>query len=321
MKRERIGKETPVVVIGGPTASGKSALALHVAERLNGTVINADAMQVYRELAILTARPTPADMARVPHRLYGVLSARERCTVARWLDLAQAGIAAAHEAGRPPVIVGGTGLYLKALMEGLAAVPDIPAAVRAEARARHAALGGPAFHAELARLDAAMAARLKPGDTQRLIRAWEVVAATGQSLAQFQQAPATAPKLSFVTIRLLPPREDVYAACDGRCRRMLEEGALDEVRALLALKLAPDLPAMKAVGVRELARYLDREATGEAALKAFQQATRNYAKRQLTWFRHQLPRAQTWSAQFSESLLEEIFSFIRNVVDRRDSTD
>lgn len=320
MKREELGKESPVVVIGGPTASGKSALALAVAERWDGTVINADAMQVYRELRAVTARPTDADMARAPHRLYGVLSAGERCTVARWLDLALAEIATAQREGHLPVVVGGTGLYLKALMKGLAAVPDVPAEVRADARAKHAALGGPAFHAELRRLDPQMASRLKPGDTQRLIRAWEVITATGRSLAQFHQTPAPAPDLRFVPIRLLPPREPLYAACDARCRRMLEEGALEEVRALVALALDPDLPAMKAVGVRELARHVRGEAAREAALQAFQQTTRNYAKRQLTWFRHQMPQAQTCDAQFSESMAVEIFSFIRNVVDRRGKT-
>ncbi len=320
MKRRRIGKESPVVVIGGPTASGKSALALGLAERLNGIVINADAMQVYRELGVLTARPTPDDEARVPHRLYGVLSAAQRCTVARWRRLALAAIAGARREGRLPIVVGGTGLYLKALMEGLARVPDIPAAVRAEAKARHAAIGAQGLHAELRRLDPEMAARLKPGDSQRLIRAWEVITATGQSLAAFQKAIPAPPKLWFVPIRLLPPREALYAACDGRCQRMLAEGALDEVRALRALGLDPDLPAMKALGMRELTACLDGAVGRTEALAAFQQATRNYAKRQLTWFRHQMPRAHTWSAQFSESLFDETFSFIRKLVDPAGST-
>ncbi|HTY69188.1 MAG TPA: tRNA (adenosine(37)-N6)-dimethylallyltransferase MiaA [Alphaproteobacteria bacterium] len=315
MKRSRIGKESPVVVIGGPTASGKSALALGLAERLNGIVINADAMQVYHELRVLTARPTPDEEVRVPHRLYGVLSAAQRCTVARWRRLALAAIAGARREGRLPIVVGGTGLYLKALMEGLARVPDIPAEVRAQAKARHAAVGSQGLHAELSRLDPEMAARLKPGDSQRLIRAWEVITATGQSLAAFQQAILAPPKLWFVPIRLLPPREALYAACDARCRRMLAEGALDEVRALRALGLDPDLPAMKALGLRELMACLDGEVSRTAALAAFQQATRNYAKRQLTWFRHQMPQAQTWNAQFSERLFGETFSFIRKLVD------
>ncbi len=321
MKRTGLGKESPVVVIGGPTASGKSAAALVLGERLNGTIINADSMQVYRELAILTARPTPAEMARVPHRLYGVMPAAERCTAARWRALAVDEIAAARGAGRLPIVVGGTGLYLKALMEGLAPVPDISPDVREAARAKHAALGGAAFRSELAQMDPEMAARLEAGDTQRLLRAWEVVTATGRSLAAFQQAPADAPPLWFVPVRLLPPREALYAACDARCRRMLAEGALEEAAALRALALAPDLPAMKALGVRELLRHLDGERSRDEALRLFQQATRNYAKRQLTWFRHQMPQAQTWAAQFSESLSEEIFSFIRKLVDPKGSTD
>lgn len=316
MKRKGLGKETPVVVIGGPTASGKSALALALAQKLSGIVVNADAMQVYRELRVLTARPTAAEMELVPHRVYGVLPAAERCTVARWRTLALAAIAEARQDGRLPIVVGGTGLYLKALMQGLAEVPEIPSDVRAAAKARQATLGSPGLHAELERLDPAMAARLKPGDTQRLIRAWEVVTATGQSLAAFQQAAPAPPGLWFVPLRLLPPREALYAACDARCRRMLDEGAWDEVAALRALALDPDVPAMKAVGVRELARSLAGELGRDETLAVFQQATRNYAKRQLTWFRHQMPQAQTWAAQFSESLIKEIFSFIRKLIDQ-----
>lgn len=316
MKQDRLGKQTPVIVIGGPTASGKSALALAIAEEFGGTVINADAMQVYRELPVLTARPTAAEAKRVPHRLYGVLSARQRCTAARWRTMALAAIATAQGKGRLPIMVGGTGLYLKALMEGLAPVPAIPPEIRAQARARHAELGGPGFHAELKRLDPKMAERLKPGDTQRLLRAWEVITATGRSLALFQKIPPAPTKLWFESFRLLPQREALYAACDARCRRMLAEGAMDEVRALLALKLDPDLPAMKAVGVRELAQHLAGDLSRADALARFQQATRNYAKRQLTWLRHQMPDAQTWDAQFSESVQEKTFSFIRKVIDR-----
>ena len=320
MKRNELGKKTPVLVIGGPTASGKSALALALAEAFGGTVINADAMQVYRELSVVTARPTPAETKRVPHRLYGVLSARQRCTAARWRTMALAAIAAAQRQGRLPIVVGGTGLYLKALMEGLAPVPEIPPEVRATARARHAELGAERFHAELGRLDPAMAKRLKPGDTQRLLRAWEVITATGRSLALFQKIPPARLPLWFVPIRLLTPREALYQACDERCRRMLAGGALDEVQALLGMKLDPDLPAMKAVGVRELAAFLAGEVTREQALAKFQQVTRNYAKRQLTWFRHQMPEAQTWDAQFSESVRERIFSFIRKVIDPVESS-
>jgi tRNA dimethylallyltransferase len=305
----------PVVVIAGPTASGKSAAALAVAEEFGGVVINADSMQVYRDLPVLTAQPAPEDMARVPHRLYGVLAAEDRCTVARWRDMAQAEIDAARDGGRVPVVVGGTGMYLKALMQGLAPVPDVPPEIRAEAAERHAALGAAAFHAELATRDPEMAARLAPGDTQRVKRAYEVVVATGRSLASFQVHTAAA-DATFATVLLMPPREVLTAACAARCAAMIEAGAMEEVAALLARRLPPDLPAMKAVGVRELARHLGGELTREDALALFLQATRQYAKRQYTWFRHQLRGAQGWDAQFSESLKAEIFSFIRKSVDR-----
>lgn len=300
-----------VVVVAGPTASGKSAAALALAEMFRGTVINADSMQVYRELPVLTAQPTPDEQARAPHRLYGVLPAEERCTAGRWRAMALAAITEADAAGRLPIVVGGTGLYLKALMEGLAPIPPVPPEIRAEVAARSKALGAVAFHAELARLDPVMAARLKPGDTQRVRRAYEVVVATGRSIAAFQGATAPGPHV-FVKLLLMPLREALNAACDARCRQMLAAGALDEVRALLAQGLDPDLPAMKAVGVRELARHLRGEIDLSAALTLFQQATRQYAKRQYTWFRHQFEANRIWSAQFSERVSEEMFSFIRN---------
>jgi tRNA dimethylallyltransferase len=304
-----------VIVVAGPTASGKSAAALAIAEEFRGTVINADSMQVYRELPVLTAQPAAADMARVPHRLYGVLSADERCTVGRWSTMAQTEIAAAQDAGRLPIVAGGTGLYLKALMQGLAPVPDVAPQIRAATAARHEALGAELFHAELAQLDPVMAARLAPGDTQRVRRAHEVITATGRSLASYQ-AETGAASGDFVTLLLMPPREVLNAACARRCQAMMDGGALDEVEALLARNLPPDLPAMKAVGVRELARHLGGELDREGALALFRQATRQYAKRQYTWFRHQLRGAQGWDAQFSESLKPEIFSFIRKSVDR-----
>lgn len=313
----------PVVVIGGPTASGKSALALAVAEEFGGTVINADSMQVYRELAVLTARPGPADLARAPHRLYGMLEVTERCSAARWRDLAMAEIAASHGAGRLPVVVGGTGLYLKALLEGLSPIPEIPPAIRAAALALVAERGAAALHAELGRRDPVMAARLQPTDRQRLVRAWEVLEATGRSLAAWQSEPPPqepgAPALAPIVFVLEPPRPALYAACDRRLAAMLAAGALDEVAALDRLGLAPDLPALKAVGVPELLAHLRGELTLPDALVAAQQATRRYAKRQITWFRHQIGAANRLSpagtgAQYLERLTEEIFSNIRRFV-------
>jgi len=308
--------QTPVLLITGPTASGKSRLAVAVAEEFRGTVINADSMQVYRDLAVLTARPGQAELARAPHRLFGVLDASELCSAARWLELAEAEIATASRAERLPVLVGGTGLYLKALLSGLAPVPPIPAEVRRAARALHREIGGERFHGALAARDPAGAARLNPGDTQRLIRAYEVVAATGRSLSDWQREQARATRAGVAAIVLLPPREELYAAIDARFAAMASAGALGEVRTLMARNLAPDLPALKAVGLPELAQHLRGEMTLEGAIKATQQASRRYAKRQMTWLRTQLPPptelpTHTIRAQFSESQLPDIFAFIR----------
>jgi tRNA dimethylallyltransferase len=309
------GAKTPVLVVAGPTASGKSALAAAIAEAFGGTVINADSMQVYRELPVLTAQPSAADRARAPHVLYGVLPAAERCTAGRWRAMALDAIAAARAQGRLPVVTGGTGLYLKALMEGLAQIPDVPPRVREETAALHERLGAERFHAALAARDPTAAARLAPGDTQRVRRAYEVFAATGRSILSYQAETATDGD-AFVTMLLMPPRAVLNAACDARCRAMIAAGALAEVRALLAQNLSPDLPAMKALGVRELARHLRGELDMDEAVALLQQATRRYAKRQYTWFRHQMPGAQVWDAQLSESIKAEIFSFIRKSVDR-----
>jgi len=321
----------PVLVIAGPTASGKSALALALAEATDGVVINADSMQVYSELRVLTARPDDAALRRATHRLYGVLSVAEPCSAGRWRRLALDEIAAARAAGRLPILAGGTGLYLKALMEGLAEIPDVPADIRAAAAARHAALGGAAFHAELAGRDPAMAARLRPSDRLRLIRAWVDIAAPGRSLAEWQAGAAASEHLTIQPILVLPPRAALYAACDARVVAMLAAGAVEEVRALLDMHLDPALPAMKAVGVRELGALLAGAATVVEATAAMQQATRNYAKRQLTWLRHQMPApgrvaagtieaAETLEvppgrmadAQLLESLKGRIFNFIRH---------
>jgi tRNA dimethylallyltransferase len=309
----------PVVIVAGPTASGKSALALAVAEALGGTVINADSMQVYRDLTVLTARPGAAELARAPHRLYGVIDAAEACSAGRWRDLALAEIAAARTAGRVPVLTGGSGLYLRSLLDGLAPVPRVPTEVREEARALHARLGGDAFRQALAARDPDAAQRLPAGDTQRLIRAYEVVTATGRPLADWRrgQGPAAGPPA--VAVLLLPSRAELYAACDARFLRMMERGVLDEVAALLARGLDPALPAMRAIGVPELTALLAGRASREAAVAAAQQATRRYAKRQYTWLRHQMPengalQKLALAEQFSESLLAKILPFIRHAL-------
>ena len=303
----------PVILLAGPTASGKSALAVALARRVGGVVINADSMQVYRELRVVTARPTPADEAAVPHRLYGVMSASEACSAARWRVLAMAEIAAAGGRGQVPIVVGGGGLYLRALVRGLAPVPDVPPPARDEARARHARLGGDAFHAALAERDPVMAARLHAGDTQRLIRAWEVIAATGRSLADWQALPPEDPlDAPLYTVLAAPERVALYAACDARFERMLADGALEEVAALDALGLDGRLPAMKALGVPALRSHLRGEIPLPQARVAAQQATRNYAKRQLTWFRHQITAELTLSGGSGDAqlLIEGVERFL-----------
>lgn len=305
----------PTVIVAGPTASGKSALALRLAERLGGVVINADSMQVYRELRVVTARPSSAEEARAPHRLYGVLAAAEACSAARWRDLALAEVAAARAAGKVAIIVGGTGLYLRTLQQGIADIPAIPAELRARLRAEQAAAGQAAFHARLAARDPAAAAAIRPSDPQRTLRAMEVLAATGESLAAWQARCATGPALDgpAAWIWLDPPREVLRQRAEGRFRQMVEQGAAEEVRALLALSLDPALPIMKALGVPELAAHVRGEIDIETAIQQAVFATRRYAKRQTTWFRHQLPPGRLQIAQFSESLEGEILSFIRRI--------
>ena len=306
----------PVLLLAGPTASGKSAFALTVAEKLDGTIINADSMQVYSELRILSNRPSAEDEARAPHRLFGVLSATDECSAARWCALALTEISAAHDAGRLPILVGGTGLYLKALLEGLSPIPDVPAELRSHLKQRLAEEGSVALHAELVRRDPATANRLEPEDSQRVMRALEVLDATGSSISEFQARSKAAPPshLVFSTVLLQPPRDELYARCDSRLARMMEAGAIDEVRRLRAANLDPGLPIMKALGVVEIGSYLDGLISLERALKDAQQATRRYAKRQTTWFRTQIIADLLIETQDSERFEEIFFSFIRQRV-------
>jgi tRNA dimethylallyltransferase len=301
---------TAVVLLAGPTASGKSALALDLAERFGGVVVNADAMQVYREMRVLTARPDAATEARVPHRLYGVLPASETCSAGRWRALAVGEIRAAQASGRLPIVVGGTGLYLKALTDGLAPVPPIPAAVRAAVRARLEAVGAEAFHAELMHRDPTTGGRLRPSDRQRLARAMEVLEATGIPLADWQERVSAAEGFRFLTLVLAPPRAALHAACDARFRAMVAAGALDEARRMRSLALDPALPATRALGLRELIRHLDGEIGLDEAVQLAQVATRRYAKRQMTWFRNQLHDPIVLGAQYSERVRQESFSKI-----------
>jgi tRNA dimethylallyltransferase len=283
---------------------------------LHGTIINADSLQCYRDLRILSARPDAAAMEGVPHRLYGLLDAAERGSVGQWRVLALGEIASAHAAGRLPIVVGGSGLYIRALQHGLAAVPPIPAAIRAAAAELYRTLGGAGLRERLAALDPAGAARLPSGDRQRLTRAFEVVRATGVPLGEWQARTATASPYRFTSVLLAPPREALYAACDARFRAMIAGGALDEAAALGSRGLDPTLPAMKAVGVAELLRHLRGETLLDEAIEEAQRATRRYAKRQMTWFRHQMVADLVLPDLVTAQLLESLLRCSRHFIDR-----
>ena len=279
-----------IILIAGPTASGKSALALALAEKLGGAVVNADSMQVYRDLRIITARPTPEEEARFAHRLYGHVDAAENFSVGRWCTEAADVLAAAQREARVAIVVGGTGLYFKALTQGLAAVPPIPAQIRNEVRGRLASDGVGALHAELTRRDPAAAARLMPADRARVTRALEVILATGRSLTLWHEAnmPARVDAALAAKVFLMPDRDELLRRVDARFDAMMVAGALDEVRALAARRLDPNLPAMKAHGVPWLIRHLNGEIALAEAVEGGKRDTRQYTKRQATWFRNQL---------------------------------
>ena len=277
----------PLALIAGPTASGKSALALALAEREGGVIINADSAQVYRDLRILTARPTAEDEARVPHRLYGCRDGATPRSAAEWAVDAKRAISEVHQAGRLPILVGGTGLYLRTLLDGIAPVPEIDPAIRVAVRGLDVADA----YALLASEDPEAAARLRLSDTTRIGRALEVVRSTGQPLHHWQKerVGGIGEAVSLSPLILLPPRNWLYERCDRRFGRMLGDEGLAEVEALLARNLSPALPIMRAIGVREVAGFVRGELSREQALTAGQVATRRYAKRQYTWFRHQPP--------------------------------
>ena len=279
------------VLIAGPTASGKSALALTIAERLGGVVVNTDSMQVYRDLHVLTERPTPEEEAAVPHRLYGHVDAAVNFSAGSFVTDAALALGEARAQGRVPILVGGSGLYFKAITRGLSSVPPIPSEVRESVRARLERDGVAALHAELVRRDPVSAERLKPRDRTRIARALEVVEATSRSLTDWHREglPPILPPGEFVALFLSPDRDALYARIDARFDVMLKSGALEEVTALAARKLDPLLPAMKAHGVPALIRHLGGELTLEQAATLGRADTRRYAKRQFTWFRYQLP--------------------------------
>ena len=275
-----------IKIICGATASGKSARAIHIAKAYDGVIINADAMQVYQELRSITARPSVQDELEVPHKLYGVISAKEACSVAKWLEMAKIAIDEALANGKLPIITGGTGLYIKALLEGLSPIPDIVLDVREQATKLWEEQGAQALQER----DVIISERLKEGDKQRHIRALEVLLATGKSLSYWQEIPRDKPypDANFDYEYIDVPRAELYARCDARFIKMLDEGGLEEVKTLHEMKISAQLPAMRAVGVPELITYIKGEYDLKTAIEKAQQATRNYAKRQITWFKHQV---------------------------------
>lgn len=295
-----------LALIAGPTASGKSALALDLARRWNGTIINADSAQVYADLRVLSARPTPAEEAQVPHRLFGYVDGAQPYSAAAWAHDARAAIAECRRHHRLPLFVGGTGLYLRTLLDGIAPVPDIDPAIRDEVRALPVDMA----HAMLSRDDPAAAARLNPADTTRVARALEVVRSTGRPLADWQaeRVGGIGRDVTLAPLILLPPRQWLFERCDARFSGMLEDGAIDEVRALLArTDIAASAQVRRAIGVAQIDRLLNGLDDGMTAMQAAQLATRQYAKRQYTWFRNQSPPDWLRSEKTETCVLSNIF--------------
>lgn len=314
------------IIVAGPTCSGKSSLALNLARRLGGVVINADSMQVYQHLRILTARPSRADMAEAPHFLYGVLPPAQTGSVAWWRHQVLAVLEECRRKNLLPIFCGGTGMYLRALTNGLVEIPDPGEEARNEARRLVAETGPQALHARLMMHDPQTASRLKPNDSQRIARAWEVWAGTGCGLAAWQERKNLPPApCHFLSVRLDPPRPILRQAIAERFGAMIQQGALEEVAALLAQNLSPDLPVMRAHGVPELAAVLRGERPLEEAMDAAILATGRYTRRQATWFRHHplaeedrsmiLLQRYVINEQFSEREMENIENFITNRID------
>jgi tRNA dimethylallyltransferase len=300
------------VLICGPTASGKSALALELARGFGGVIVNADSMQVYAELRVITSRPSPQEEAAVPHRLYGIRPMREPYSAALWLADVKAALAGAEQKGWLPIIVGGTGLYFKALTEGLSEIPEVPAAVRAHYRRAAQVKPAGELHAELQSRDPQIASRLRPTDPQRIVRALEVIEATGRSLSDWQgrKQPPLLPLGQTRPIAIAMDRGELYRRCDARFDAMLAHGALDEARAIAALGLDPELPAMRAVGLPQLLAYVRGEMPLDEAAAAAKKETRHYAKRQLTWMRGNFHEWDYYSTQLLERTKRDLKIFV-----------
>lgn len=304
----------PFIVIAGPTASGKSALALDIAQHCPAVIINADSMQLYQDLSVLTARPSADDMAAAPHRLYGVCDASERCSVGQWLALARECAEQAWQESRLPVLVGGTGMYVNAAISGISPIPDVPDEVRAEVADLREEIGVQPFFDRLRDVDPVLGERLYPTDSQRVLRAMEVYRHTGTPLSQWQRLPPTGQINGLaIPVAHIPPREHIYQKINTRFEMMAEDGALDEVRQLLKRNLDPSLPAMKALGVSALAAYLNGATSREEAVSLAQRDSRHYAKRQMTWIRNnfisKIENQEIYSKRLSEEIFAKIVSF------------
>ncbi len=301
-----------LALIAGPTASGKTALALHLAKSRNAVIINADSAQVYSDLPVLSAQPTPEEQASVPHRLFGYLDGTTACSAARWAADAKLAIAAAHADGRLPVLVGGTGLYVRTLLDGIAPIPETDPDLRAEIRS----LPVPVAYARLQTADADMAAALAPTDSSRIARALEVIESTGRSIAEWRMVKVAgiAGDVDLLPLVLLPPRDWLYARCDARFDAMMVSGAVEEVAALLARGLSADAPIMRAIGVPEISAMLSGAISREEAVTLGKIATRQYAKRQFTWFRNQSSADWLrWEKEINDSNMPEFETIFQSL--------
>ena len=277
------------VIICGPTGAGKSSLALNLAKKFEGVIINADSVQIYREIKILSGRPTSDDYRQAPHRLYGIMSIFKPCTLGIWRKMALETIKECELSGRLPIICGGTGLYIKFLLNELSAIPEISPSIKLEAREKLKELGNENFRELLSKNDPASASRIKSGDTNRLLRAWEVFTATTKPLSYWHKKSRKAgSQHKFFKVCLMPERKALYSICDQRFLEFVEQGAVEEARAFDFITASPELPASKTLGLLELIKYTKGELELSDAVEQAQRATRRYAKRQLTWFRHQL---------------------------------
>ena len=308
-------QENRCIVICGPTASGKSALAMKLANELNGEIINADSMQVYNELKILTSRPSTNDTENIPHNLFGIRKMVEPCSVNIWIKLAKKSISQIIDRGRIPIACGGTGMYIHYLSKRMSEIPEIPNRVRLEAREKLRVLGNENFSKELMKLDPFLGNKIPNGDSQRLTRAWEVMKATGQSLAVWNRETDQATGLNLYHVLLIPDREILYGLCDQRFLGFIDQGAVAEAETIKNMNLDPSLPAMKALGLSQIIKYLDGEMNLDDAIKQAQQKTRNYAKRQMTWFRNQLEPNFSYSKPYDGSvdqdLITEVSKFLK----------